>query len=129
MAAAWRGCATNRRVASAGGARARELLLNGPIRAGTRRLDVGTRPVRVQHAVMQPKGTAMLTRTPSISTFELRYQSLFDTGRALCFPCDAEGHVLLDELSERALTNYLFARAAVGRDYAHPAVCQSEQLN
>jgi len=57
---------------------------------------------------------------------ELRYQSLFDAGRAICFPCDAQGHVLLDALTERALTNYLFARAAVGREYAYPVVRVSE---
>lgn len=57
-----------------------------------------------------------------LSTHELRYQSLFHAGRSLIFPCDAEGHVPLDVLSERALANYLFARAAVGRDYAYPTV-------
>jgi len=56
------------------------------------------------------------------SNFELRFQSLFDEGRALAFPCDAEGHVELDRLSERARTNYLHARAEVGRNFAFPAV-------
>jgi hypothetical protein len=56
------------------------------------------------------------------SSFELRFQSLFDGGRALAFPCDAEGHVELDSLSERARSNYLYARAEVGRDFAFPAV-------
>ena len=56
------------------------------------------------------------------SSFELRFQSLFDRGRALAFPCDAEGHVEFDSLSERARTNYLLARAEVGRDFAFPAV-------
>ena len=56
------------------------------------------------------------------STHQIRYQSLSDPGRALTFPCDAEGHVPLDSLSERALANYLFARAAVGRAYAYPCV-------
>jgi len=54
--------------------------------------------------------------------FELRFQSLFKQGRALAFPCDAEGHVDLDGLSERARGNYFFARSVVGRDYATPAV-------
>ena len=53
---------------------------------------------------------------------ELRYQSLFNAGRALSFPCDAEGHVQMDMLSERALANYLYARAVVGREYALPSV-------
>jgi hypothetical protein len=52
--------------------------------------------------------------------FELRFRSLFDAGKALVFPCDAQGRVQMDQLSERALDNYLFARAVVGRDYAVP---------
>ena len=39
--------------------------------------------------------------------FELRFQSLFNTGRALSFPCDATGHVDMDALSERARDSYL----------------------
>ena len=54
--------------------------------------------------------------------YELRFQSLFDAGRALTFPCDAQGHVDLDRLSERARHNYFYARAVVGREYAPPAV-------
>ncbi len=61
---------------------------------------------------------------PSIDTavYELRFQSLFNEGRALSFPCDAQGHVDMDALSERARGNYLYARAVVGREYATPAV-------
>ncbi|HEY9066677.1 MAG TPA: hypothetical protein VIO33_16975 [Burkholderiaceae bacterium] len=54
--------------------------------------------------------------------YEIRFQSLFNEGRALSFPCDAEGHVLLDSLSDRARDNYLYARAVVGREYAFPIV-------
>jgi hypothetical protein len=54
--------------------------------------------------------------------YELRFESLFKQGRAMAFPCDASGHVMLDELSERARSNYLYARAVVGREYATPAV-------
>jgi hypothetical protein len=57
------------------------------------------------------------------SEFQLRFQSLFDPGRGFAFPCDAEGHVDLDCLSERARNNYLYARAMVGREVATPAVC------
>lgn len=52
--------------------------------------------------------------------FELRFQSLFDAGRGLSFPCDREGHVDLDLLPERARCNYLYARTLVGRDFASP---------
>jgi hypothetical protein len=55
-------------------------------------------------------------------TFEIRYRSLFKEGRGLSFPCDAEGHVPLDQLSERARCNYLYARAVVGREFAMPEV-------
>ncbi len=54
--------------------------------------------------------------------YEIRFQSLFKEGRALTFPCDAQGHVDIDSLSERARTNYLYARAVVGLEYATPAV-------
>jgi len=54
--------------------------------------------------------------------FLLRFQSLFHTGRALMFPCDASGRVPMDELSARAKENYLFARAVVGHEYATPVV-------
>lgn len=57
--------------------------------------------------------------------FELRFQSLFDHGRALAFPCDAAGQVDIDALSERARLNYLYARTFVGREYATPAVHES----
>ena len=57
-----------------------------------------------------------------VTHYELRFNSLFDNGRSYCFPCDSEGHVDLDTLSERARNNYLYSRAAVGHDLAVPAV-------
>ena len=54
--------------------------------------------------------------------YQLRFESLFQQGRALAFPCDATGRVALDALSERARCNYLYARAVVGREFATPAV-------
>jgi hypothetical protein len=60
--------------------------------------------------ISQPKG------------YVLRFESLFDGGRALAFDCDAGGHVDLDSLSERAKLNYLYARTVIGRDYAMPRV-------
>jgi hypothetical protein len=58
----------------------------------------------------------------SSSAFEVRFVSLFKEGRALSFPCDREGHVDLDHISERARNNYLFARAMVGREFDLPHV-------
>jgi hypothetical protein len=57
--------------------------------------------------------------------YELRFQSLFNAGRAYAFPCDAAGHVDMDALSSAARKNYLYARAVVGRDYSFPAVIVS----
>ena len=58
----------------------------------------------------------------SQSRYVLRFQSLFQEGRAFAFPCDAHGHVDLDALSENARNNYLYARAVIGREVAMPAV-------
>lgn len=57
--------------------------------------------------------------------FEICFESLFTPGRALVFPCDALGRVDLDALPARALCNYLYARALVGRDFAAPFVART----
>ncbi len=64
----------------------------------------------------------MDTAVTSAVPFELRFESLFQPGRALAFPCDARGRVEMDTLTDRARRNYLYARAVVGREYATPAV-------
>lgn len=56
---------------------------------------------------------------------QLRYQSLSNAGRVMSFPCDAQGHVPLDDLSDRVRDDYLFARAVVGRDFAFPIISAS----
>lgn len=62
----------------------------------------------------------------SISTpdtqYHIRFQSLKDERLVLEFPCDAEGRVELDGLSDRARMSYLFARAVVGGEFRRPAV-------
>lgn len=58
--------------------------------------------------------------------FEIRFPSLFRQGRAFAFPCDADGHVDMDTMSERARNNYLFANAMVGREFAAPLVLVAE---
>ena len=63
-----------------------------------------------------------MDQPPLNPAFELRFHSLFIEGRGYAFPCDAEGHVALDGLSERARLNYFFARKCVGREFAVPAV-------
>ncbi len=80
----------------------------------------------MQSASMPPPtgapGAGPLDNTPG---YEVRFRSLFHAGRAVSFPCDAEGHVQLDGLSERARLAYLHARAMVGREYEAPAVLLS----
>lgn len=60
------------------------------------------------------------TTTPA--NHELCFTPLRDAGRAYAFPCDAQGRVDLDALSERARIDYLFARASIGRGYRAPTV-------
>jgi len=54
--------------------------------------------------------------------FVLRFTDLFDSGRGFAFPCDAQGRVDMEKLSDRGLTNYLFARAVVGMQLSLPTV-------
>jgi len=54
--------------------------------------------------------------------FELRFAPLFEARCGFAFPCDATGLVDLDALSERARSNYLYARACIGREFAWPQV-------
>jgi len=54
--------------------------------------------------------------------FLLCFRSLFHTGRGFAFPCDELGQVNLDDLSDEARSNYLYARAMIGREVAAPAV-------
>ena len=62
------------------------------------------------------------TCTQAAADYELRFESLFNEGRALSFPCDESGLVDMYSLSERARCNYLYARAVVGREFRTPAV-------
>jgi hypothetical protein len=54
--------------------------------------------------------------------YEARFCSLFNEGGELAFPCDAQGKVNLDGLSDRARNNYFYARALIGREFAAPVV-------
>lgn len=55
-----------------------------------------------------------------VSCYELRFAALFNPGRGYAFPCDADGNVDLDGLTERARANYFYARTTVGRDFCAP---------
>ena len=58
----------------------------------------------------------------SSSRCTLLFRPLFQAGRAFAFPCDPQGSVDMDALSERARNNYLYARAMMGREVAWPSV-------
>jgi hypothetical protein len=54
--------------------------------------------------------------------FRLCFRSLGQPRSPFVFPCDHFGRVDLDDLSDRARNNYLYARAMVGRELMAPAV-------
>jgi hypothetical protein len=58
--------------------------------------------------------------------YELRFRSLFNPGRGYSFPCDADGLVDLDALSDCERNSYFFARTSIGREFAVPAVQLSD---
>jgi len=62
-----------------------------------------------------------------VTGYLLRFESLFDPGRGLAFPCNERGEVALDALSERARRNYFYARVVVGREYGVPAVQRNDE--
>jgi hypothetical protein len=75
---------------------------------------------------MRSKAMNMTTTSiPTTFPFEVWFESLFNGGRGLVFPCDEAGHVDIDSLTERGRRNYFFARAMLGREYATPRVLPS----
>jgi hypothetical protein len=82
---------------------------------------------------MSPSQFGALQREPAprvshgYGRYLLRFESLFHSGRGLSFPCDERGQVTLDQLSEQARENYLFARAVVGHEYATPVVQRCDE--
>jgi hypothetical protein len=62
-----------------------------------------------------------LARSTS-GNYELRFAGLFNRGRGFAFPCDAEGHVDVDGLSEQGRSNYIHAQAVVGQELSRPVV-------
>jgi len=62
----------------------------------------------------------------SLARYELRFQSLFHSGRGLTFPCDQSGEVAWEQMTEGARASFLRAQTAVGREWASPAVQLSD---
>lgn len=63
------------------------------------------------------------------SSYELRFAGLFNVGRGYAFPCDAEGLVDIDCLSELARANYFYARTSVGREFFAPVTCPCDRCD
>ena len=77
-------------------------------------LDQCTRSGHVEQVTHLPR----CRRCPLGTSFE----PLFSGHRGHVFPCDVQGKVDLDGLGERALQNYLYVRAMMGRETAWPRV-------
>jgi|SRR5882762_4625867 len=77
---------------------------------------------RYGHGVSEQEQFMDKITAPQRGYYELRFQSLFNEGRGWAFPCDAQGRVDLDHLSDRARSNYFFARTVIGREVAFPSV-------
>jgi hypothetical protein len=58
--------------------------------------------------------------------FQLRFVSISNPGRALAFPCDADGIVDIQTLPERAVANFYKAQDLQGKDYLAPVVVHSD---
>jgi len=56
--------------------------------------------------------------------YELRFAGLFNPGRGYRFPCDASGSVDIDNLTDRARSNYFYARSVIGREFFAPVFCR-----
>lgn len=56
-------------------------------------------------------------------TLVLSFQCIHSS-KKLEFPCDDKGIVFLDSLTERARSNYFYARAMLGREFLTPQVQQ-----
>lgn len=54
--------------------------------------------------------------------YELRFIGLSNRGRVFAFPCDAAGHVDIDELTDQGRVNYFYARTVVGAELFAPIV-------
>lgn len=75
-----------------------------------------------------PYGDGIQAVDRNNDAYEIRFRSLFQEGRGLAFPCDAQGRVDLDNLTNAGRHNYLYARALVGREFATPHVRRRDNL-
>jgi hypothetical protein len=101
---------------------ARDTPIRCPLNRAWSALDV---PHTIKPGFQREQGSQMeIKRTISqeVAAYELRYQSLLEAGHTYVFPCDADGHVNMDALSDAVREMYLYVRAVVGREVSAPAV-------
>jgi len=53
---------------------------------------------------------------------ELRFRSLFDPGRWYAFPCDVQGRIRIDVLSEAARASLASVESRVGSELSSPEI-------
>jgi hypothetical protein len=73
-------------------------------------------------ALQEPAMNASNALAAQSPEYELRFSSFSDAGRGFAFPCDAQGRVDLDDLSDYARSNYFYARTLIGREFGAPCV-------
>jgi hypothetical protein len=54
--------------------------------------------------------------------YELLFRPLYEGHVGYAFPCDEGGQVDMDAMNDRLRNTYLYARALIGREVAHPVV-------
>lgn len=78
--------------------------------------------VKAEYAEAVRTGDVIPAGDRQAPKFELRFRSLFKPGAGYAFPCDVDGHVDLDALSEAGRNHYFFARTVVGSELTMPTV-------
>ena len=64
----------------------------------------------------------MNASTSQTARHELRFFSLFDSGRGFSFPCEADGRIAYEQMTATAQASYLRARSMVGCELTSPVV-------
>jgi hypothetical protein len=80
------------------------------------------------YSVLTPAGSparakeVVVIASSTSAGYELLFRSLISARRSFVFPCNSDGDVDMDSLSERSRNNYLYARAVMGVEVEWPDV-------
>ena len=58
--------------------------------------------------------------------FYLIFSSVYDPGHRFAFPCNKEGEVNLNEITESMKLSYYYCKTLVGREFTHPEIVENE---